>query len=267
MENLVGRQIRGFGFEGNFHIEMKEYIGKIGVVVHQYENKVRVEFDDATWYYPLHNIERHLIPLEGFKLEGMENLVGRKIRGFEFEVEDGLVFHPKMKYYIGEIGLIYKVCKDIVVVQFKDNDWSYPLDKIQPHLIPLEVFKLGQKVWDMSISEEAGVVVKINNGYENEDNPIRVKFNNANEKYTLDGRINKDYPKTLSSAPYTFLGFSQESIIERGTVVYYRTSEMSSWNIGFYDEFKSNGHYVFQDQKKEGYSHPRKFCQTENPLI
>ena len=190
----------------------------------------------------------------------MENLVGRKIKGFRFE---GFKFNVEMKNYIGIVGVIVHQCQNKVRVDFGDDYWFYPIDQIQPHLIPLEVFKLGQKVWDMSISEEAGVVFSIDNSLEH---LIIVDFQYVRPKYKIDG-VNQHGQKTLSSAPYTFQGFSQETIIERGTVVYFRDSEKNNWNIGFYDEFKKNEHYCFVEQKKEGHSLDWTFCQTENPLI
>ena len=78
----------------------------------------------------------------------MENLIGRKIKGFEFE---GTNFNPIMKKYIGKIGFIEGITGDIVEVRvrFENNDfWCYPLDQIQPHLIPLEKqdeFFIGDK--------------------------------------------------------------------------------------------------------------------------
>ena len=190
----------------------------------------------------------------------MENLVGRKIRGFKFE---GDSFLHKMKDYIGKIGVIQYVNSINAVIEFNGGFWDYPLDQIQPHLIPLEVFKLGQKVWDMSIQEEAGVVVGVS-GFD--FNEITVDFIKSRERYKIDGE-NEHGQKTLSLAPYTFQGFSQETIIERGTVVYIRDYEVTGWEFGFYDQFKNNQHYIFQDQQKEGESSPWRFCQTENPLI
>lgn len=196
----------------------------------------------------------------------MENLVGRKIKGFEFEAKFSLCHYDHMNEYIGQIGIIEKVNENDVRVEFKDeNCFYYPLDQIQPHLIPLEVFKLGQKVWDKSISDEAGEVVNIDSGdlvY-----PIEIKFISGNTTYTIDGRLSSESTKTLSTTPYTFQGFSQETIIERGTVVYVRNYEEFSWEIGFYDEFKDNDHFVFVGQQKEGDSNPWTFCQTKNPLI
>ena len=194
----------------------------------------------------------------------MENLVGRQVKGFEFEGGDPLIFNSEMKYYIGKIGTIMSInYYGNPVVEFDDATWSYPLDQIQPHLIPLEVFKLGQKVWDMSISEEEGKVVSIDNSLRH---PIIAEFNSIRNYYKIDG-INKYGQRTLSSAPYTFQGFSQETIIERGTLVYFKDYKEFSWNIGFYNKFEDGKHFVFEDQNKDGISMSWKFCQTENPLI
>lgn len=69
------------------------------------------------------------------------------------------------------------------------------------------IFKVGDKVWDMSISNEVGEVVEIIQGY---NYPIRVEFKNDVITYTFDGIINTGHLKTLSFTPYTFEGFSQE---------------------------------------------------------
>lgn len=193
----------------------------------------------------------------------MKNLVGRKIKGFEFE---GDYFNSEMKEYIDKIGLIKDFNKNTAVVEFDDATWGYPIDQIQPHLIPLEnveAFKLGQKVWDMGIQEEAGVVAGI---CSIDFNGIIVDFTKSRERYKIDG-INEHGQKTLSTTPYTFLGFSQETIIERGALVYMRDTEDLIWYFGFYDEFKEKKHYIFQNQQKEGDSFPWVLCQTENPLI
>lgn len=85
----------------------------------------------------------------------MENLIGRKIKGFDFDsdVLGSLRYIPEMKKYVGKIGIIYRVYKDCVQVKFAITaflavTWVYPLDQIQPHLIPLEKqdeFFIGDK--------------------------------------------------------------------------------------------------------------------------
>ena len=191
----------------------------------------------------------------------MENLVGRKIRGFEFE---GANFNSKMKKYIGEIGVIESYFENKVRVEFESDVWYYPLDQIEQHLIPLEVFKLGQKVWDMSISDEAGVVIRIDGFGRYKITVLFIKDKKFG--YSLEG-INEHGQKTLSTTPYTFQGFSQETIIERGTLVYYRNYESNNWNIGFYSHIEEGKHHCFVDQVKEGSSLHWKYCQTQNPLI
>ena len=65
----------------------------------------------------------------------MNNLIGRKIKGFKFESKH-LIHVPNMNKHIGEIGEIECVDGDDVNVVFKDDSWHYPLDQIYPHLIP-----------------------------------------------------------------------------------------------------------------------------------
>lgn len=64
IENLNGRQIRGFKFDVGWNNSMEMYIGKLGIIVDvvpqgQY---VRVEFEDGTrWAYPIELIYNHLV--------------------------------------------------------------------------------------------------------------------------------------------------------------------------------------------------------------
>ena len=65
----------------------------------------------------------------------MKDLIGRKIKGFKFK--DSYIEYPdQMDKHIGEVGKITDIVCNSVKVVFKDNYWYYPLDQIQPHLIP-----------------------------------------------------------------------------------------------------------------------------------
>ena len=59
----------------------------------------------------------------------MENLVGKKVKGFGFGSS------ALTQNYIGKIGLIKSVEGNSIKVQFEDDYWFYPLDQIQPHLV------------------------------------------------------------------------------------------------------------------------------------
>lgn len=193
----------------------------------------------------------------------MENLIGRKIKGFKFESTiTGINYYRHMDRYNGQVGTIEAFGDNYVYVEFKDTTQIYyPIDQIQPYLIKEDMkFKLNQKVWDKSISYEAGVVRVI--GYDS----LIVDFQVLDIGYTLEGANNYGQ-KTLSATEYTYLDFSQEEIIEKGSLVYFRNNEDFPWNIGFYHEFKDGFHHCFISQQKQGESICWNFCQTTNPLI
>lgn len=62
----------------------------------------------------------------------MENLIGRKVKGFKFEHR---WYAPAMDKQIGKIGEIIKIDGDWVLVKIKGNTWFYPLDQIEAHLV------------------------------------------------------------------------------------------------------------------------------------
>lgn len=77
----------------------------------------------------------------------MNNLKGRKIKGFEFR-DDELNYDIAMDKHIGEVGEITRVFSFSARVQFENNSWNYPLDQIEKHLIPEEneIPELGEGV-------------------------------------------------------------------------------------------------------------------------
>ena len=79
----------------------------------------------------------------------MNNLIGRKIKGFKFEGKEWLPYVGYMDDRIGEVGEITYLYSDSVEVIFNDNFlWRYPLDQIEKHLIPEEneIPELGEGV-------------------------------------------------------------------------------------------------------------------------
>ena len=66
----------------------------------------------------------------------MENLIGRKVRGFKFDGDYGdFSFVDGMDKRIGEIGEIKLIEDDFAQVFFGLDYWSYPLDQIKEHLV------------------------------------------------------------------------------------------------------------------------------------
>lgn len=70
MKNYVGRKCKGFKFAEEddeqpiFLSAMEQHIGKIGVITEQYEDEVLIDFNGISWYYPVSEIEKHLIDEE-----------------------------------------------------------------------------------------------------------------------------------------------------------------------------------------------------------
>ena len=67
MKNYIGRKCKGFRFEDGVDdikwVElMEKYIGKVGLIYDQYDNSVKIGFENGWWNYPISLIEPHLIP-------------------------------------------------------------------------------------------------------------------------------------------------------------------------------------------------------------
>lgn len=101
--------------------------------------------------------------------------------------------------------------------------------------------------------------------------PIEATFNNGRVlSFTIDGRNITDTPPVLSHTPYTLNGFTQNSVIEKDTIVWVRYSDNELWEQRFYSHFKDGKHYCFEGQEtsnetKEIFSW--NYLETENPLL
>jgi hypothetical protein len=73
----------------------------------------------------------------------MENLIGKRVRGFRFK---GPHYISDMDKHIGEIGIIEFSNKDsdLSGVRFKEDWWYYPASEIKNHLV--EEFERGELV-------------------------------------------------------------------------------------------------------------------------
>lgn len=101
-------------------------------------------------------------------METMENLIGKKVRGFKFKGSNYVSFMDK---HIGEIGVIeyFDKTDELFRVQFKDEWWNYPLSEIENHLV--EEFKRGELVevrddnleWTPSIFLKAEELIRTGN--------------------------------------------------------------------------------------------------------
>lgn len=112
---------------------------------------------------------------------------------------------------------------------------------------------------------------KVTDIYSYDPFPIIVKFTNSLvDDFTNDGRIFEDAPPVLSYTPYTLNGFTQNSVIEKDTLVWVRYSENNFWEQRFYSHFKDGKHYCFSDQetsKETNLTTYWDYLETENPLL
>ena len=64
-EKLIGKKVRGFKFEQEdeitFDEQMEKYIGEVGVIEKIYTNDVKIVFKEDYFFYPLNQIEAHLV--------------------------------------------------------------------------------------------------------------------------------------------------------------------------------------------------------------
>ena len=81
-------------------------------------------------------------------MKQMENLIGKKIKGFKFEGRSDYSYARSMDKHIGEIGVITNQDKEAVTVKFKEDWWNYLLPEALEHIIQDEpiVPELGEGV-------------------------------------------------------------------------------------------------------------------------
>ena len=100
----------------------------------------------------------------------MNNLIGRKCKGFKFEGE----YYYDMDEHIGEVGKITYIDDLFARIRFKNHSWNYPLNEIENHLVPeeIEIPELGEGVLmevsdyeDFSKSVRRIVIGKFNNSF------------------------------------------------------------------------------------------------------
>jgi hypothetical protein len=90
-------------------------------------------------------------------MKNPQELIGRKVRGFEFNHQEECLFSQTMKKYIGKIGIIkelgskYKIAFKVL---FDDGEfYYYPADQIEAHLVEEEVPTLSDGVM-MLVSDD-----------------------------------------------------------------------------------------------------------------
>ncbi len=66
----------------------------------------------------------------------MENLIGKKIRGFKYSNKIG--YADSMDKFIGEIGIVYWQNNSEIGVGFKNYVFEYPIKEAIKHILPEE---------------------------------------------------------------------------------------------------------------------------------
>jgi hypothetical protein len=122
MKNYVGRKCKGFRFEDKTDDTpwgelMEKFIGKVGLIVYQYDNYVIISFENDWLNYPISLIEPHLIP-ETPKIpqlgEGVEMEVSHT--GIKWQIKK-VIAQTKNGLYLSEHFASYKYARPIQEVK------------------------------------------------------------------------------------------------------------------------------------------------------
>ena len=105
--NLKGRKIRGFKFKDKspeFQDSMSVHIGEIGEINSVLDDRVLIEFEGVSWYYPLDLIENHLIPEENEIPELGEGVLMEvsDCKDFEVSYKEVVIGSYKGLFLVGE---------------------------------------------------------------------------------------------------------------------------------------------------------------------
>lgn len=121
--------------------------------------------------------------------------VGDKVVGFKFECGDeGVYWSSKMEAYVGREGNVKYAGRDFFVLTFNDgSEWSYPINQVNKALRRETGFKVGQRVYDITIGAW-GTVTEVHSAHERTF-PITVKMDSDEFgvlTYTLNGTWSSD---------------------------------------------------------------------------
>ena len=67
----------------------------------------------------------------------MKNLIGKKVRGFEFDSRDHCVWFVTLEEYIGRVGVIdqYLDMVNVCIVKYGEDCLLYPAELIEQHIV------------------------------------------------------------------------------------------------------------------------------------
>jgi len=142
-QELIGKKVRGFKFEKYWNKQMKNCIGKVGIIKHYFKhnNMMFVSFDNECWSYPYDQIEAHLVEdeiqtftkedLKTFYNIGFVNGVNKESKSscLEFEEHFKDIFKPtKEEQLTAILGSSDKVSEIIELFNDKKTN-TYDYDK------------------------------------------------------------------------------------------------------------------------------------------
>jgi hypothetical protein len=133
----------------------------------------------------------------------MSNIkIGDKVVGFKFECEDeGVHWSSEMEAYVGREGKVEYIGHDFFVLTFDDGaEWGYPIIQVNKAMQRETVFKVGQRVYDITIGVW-GTVTAVRPAHERHF-PVSVKMDDKKYgilTYTLKGSLSRDdaHPRVL----------------------------------------------------------------------
>lgn len=116
--------------------------------------------------------------------------LGDLVAGFRFESrEEGPAWVPEMNEYVGREGKVEYIGHDFFVLTFDDSaEWSYPISQVNKAMQRETVFKVGQRVYDITIGVW-GTVTAVHPAHERYF-PVSVKMDDEEYgilAYTLKG--------------------------------------------------------------------------------
>ena len=105
--NLKGRKIKGFKFEDiniGYFPGMNSFIGEVGEITHVYIDRVSIYFKEDSWFYPIDQIEKHLIPEENEIPELGEGVLMEvsDCEDFEVSYKEMVIGNYKGLFLVGE---------------------------------------------------------------------------------------------------------------------------------------------------------------------
>jgi len=122
MKNYIGRKCKGFRFEDEtddtpWTQSMEKHIGKVGLIVDQEDDSVRINFKNNWWNYPISLIEEHLIP-ETPEIPQLGEGIEMEVSNTDIEWFKTIIIAQRYDgVFISQNGVFYKYARPIQEVK------------------------------------------------------------------------------------------------------------------------------------------------------